>query len=287
MILEVSRHLLACVETSLELSVSDVASYDDCALEVNACANRILRKLCTYSVDTLVEVDLDASCALARTTEFLRNKFRRISVHLLEEHTVLSDLSLDVAVSRAANAHTDWAACAVAWQTDYADVVSEILAAELCAETDLVSLLEELLFEVDVAEGASSLVACCRQRVVVLDRSELHGEEVLLSRCATDNECDVVRRTSRCTEALHLLYEEGEQGALVLDGSLGHRVEVCLVGRATAFSHHYEAILVALYSLDVDLCREVAACVHLVVHVQRSVLRVAQVVFGEGVVHTA
>ena len=80
MILEVSRHLLACVETSLELSVSDVASYDDSALEVNACANRILRKLCTYSVDTLVEIDLDAGCALTRTTEFLRNKLRRISV---------------------------------------------------------------------------------------------------------------------------------------------------------------------------------------------------------------
>ena len=287
MILEVSRHLLACVETSLELSVSDVASHDDSALEVNACADGILRKLCTYCVDTLVEVYLDASCALARTTEFFRNKLRRISVHLLEEHTVLSDLSLDVAVSRAANAHTDWAACAVAWQTDYADVVSKILAAELCAETDLVSLLEELLFEVDVAESASGLVACCRQRVVILDRSELHCEQVLLSRCTADNECNVVRRTSRCTEALHLLYEERQQCALVLDGSLSHRVEVGLVSRTATLSYHYEAILVALYSLDVNLCGEVAACVHRVVHVQRSVLRVAQVVLGEGVVHTA
>jgi hypothetical protein len=46
-------------------------------------------------------------------------------------------------------------------QTDYADVVSKILAAELCAESDLVSLLEELLLEVDIAEGTSCLVACC------------------------------------------------------------------------------------------------------------------------------
>ena len=97
----------------------------------------------------------------------------------------------------------------------------------------------------------------------------------------------MVRRTSRCAEALHLLNEERQQCALVLDSSLGHRIEICLVGRATALSHHYKTILVALYSLDVNLCREVAACVHLVVHVERSVLRVAQVVLCESVVNTA
>ena len=97
----------------------------------------------------------------------------------------------------------------------------------------------------------------------------------------------MVRRASRCAEALHLFNEERQQCALILYSSLGHRIEICLVGRATALSHHYKTILVALYSLDVNLCREVAACVHLVVHIERSILRVAQVVLCVGVVDTA
>ena len=97
----------------------------------------------------------------------------------------------------------------------------------------------------------------------------------------------MVGRAGCGAEALHLLYQEGKQRALVLDGSLGHRIEIGLVGRATAFGHHDEVVLGSLCSLNIDLCREVATGVHLVVHRQRSILRVAQVLLGVGVEHTA
>ena len=88
-------------------------------------------------------------------------------------------------------------------------------------------------------------------------------------------------------EALHFLNEEGQQGAFVLDGSLGHGVEIGLVGRATALCHHHEPVLRTLRGFDINLRRQVATGVDFVIHGQRSVLRVAQVVLGEGVVDTA
>ena len=96
----------------------------------------------------------------------------------------------------------------------------------------------------------------------------------------------MVWRTCSCTQTLHLLYEEWDECTLVLDGSLGHWVEVGLVGRATTLGYHHELILSTLGSLDINLSRQVATGVHLVVHVQRRVLRVAQVVLSEGVEHT-
>ena len=115
-------------------------------------------------------------------------------------------------------------------------------------------------------------------------RGELHGEEVLLGRCATDDEGDMVGRTSGGAECLHLLHHEGHQRVGV-EQRLGLLVEVGLVGRAATLGHAEEVILHALGSLDVDLCGEVATGVHLVVHVERSVLRVAQVLLGIGLVN--
>ena len=169
MVLEVFRHLFACIQTCLKLSVGYVASHDDSTLKVDTCADRILREFCANCLDTVVEVDLDALSALARTTKFFRNKLRRIRVHHLKEDTVLCNLTLDVAVGRTAHAHTDRTACSMTWKTNHAYVVCQVLAAELGTQTNLVSLLQELLFKVDVAESASGLVASCRQSVVVFD----------------------------------------------------------------------------------------------------------------------
>ena len=49
------------------------------------------------------------------------------------------------------------------WKTYHTDIVSEILTSELCAKTNLMRLLEQFLFEVDVAESTSCLVAGGRQ----------------------------------------------------------------------------------------------------------------------------
>ena len=62
----------------------------------------------------------------------------------------------------------------MARQTDDAYVVGEGLAAKLGAEAYLVSLLQELGLKVEVAEGASCLVAARGQIVVIVDGTELH-----------------------------------------------------------------------------------------------------------------
>ena len=286
MILEVLRQLLTLVESGLQTGVCDVACHDDRTVQAHTGRNGILGQLSTYGIDTLVEIDGDALGTLTRLCVLLGNQLSGVGIHLLNPDTVLIDLSLDVAVSRAAHTHTDRTGSAMTGQTDHADVVSQVLATELCTESDLVGLEQELLLQVDVAESAASLITCGRQVVVVLDRTELHGQQVLLSRCTADDEADVIRRTSSRSKALHLLYQEGEQRALVLDRSLGHGVEIGLVGRTATLSHTDETILSTLGSLDVDLCGEVATGVHLVVHRQRSVLRVAQVVLCIGIVNT-
>ena len=91
-------------------------------------------------------------------------------------------------------------------QADDAHVVSEVLTAELCAEANLVSFLKQLSLQVEVTEGATRLITCCRQTIEVMDRAKLHGEQVLLSRGTADDKADVVRRTSSRSEALHLLH---------------------------------------------------------------------------------
>jgi hypothetical protein len=174
----------------------------------------------------------------------------------------------------------------VAWETDDADIVCHILATELCTKTDLVGLFEELLLELDVAESAAGLVASSRQGIVVVGRSEFDSEEVLLSAGTTNHKSDMVRRASRSTEGLHLLHEERNECARVLDAGFGLLVEVGLVGRTTTLGDAEEMVLHTLGSLKVDLSREVALGVHLVVHIKRSVLRVAEVALSIGEVYT-
>ena len=56
----------------------------------------------------------------------------------------------------------------MAWKTDDADVMGVGDASELCAESYLACLLEELLLKLDIAEGSPCLIACCGQRVIIL-----------------------------------------------------------------------------------------------------------------------
>ena len=157
-------------------------------------------------------------------------------------------------------------------QTNYADVVSQVFSTELCTQANFVCFVQQLLFKVNVAEGTSCFVASSGQVVVVLNRGQLNSEQILFSTCATNNKCNVVGRTSGSTQALHLFNQEGEQSTLILNSSLGHGVEVSFVSRATTFGHHYKAIFIAFNSFNVNLSRQVATCVHLVVHVERCIL---------------
>ena len=77
-----------------------------------------------------------------------------------------------------------------------------------------------------------------------------------------------------------------QQSVLVLDQRLGHRVEVCLVGAAATLGDTDEAVFGSLRGLDVYLGRQVTLGVYLVIHIERSILAVAQVVLGECIVNT-
>ena len=96
----------------------------------------------------------------------------------------------------------------------------------------------------------------------------------------------MVRRTSCCSEGLHLLYEEGKECSLILDRCFCHGVEVCLIGRTATLGYHHETILSTFHSLDVYLCRQVTTSVDLIIHVERCILRVAQVILCVGIVNT-
>ena len=230
MILEILRHSLTGIQTGLQLGMGDVAGKDNRAFQVHAGADGIFGQFGTNGIDTLVEVDFNTLRSLTGTAILLGNQFCGVVVHLLQPYAVFIDLGLDVTVGRTTYAHADGAGGTVTGQTDDADVVGKMLTAELCAESNLVGFEQELLLEVDVAEGASGLIARGGQVVVILDRGELHREQVLLGRSAADDEGNVIGRTGGCAECLHLLHEEGQQGAFVLDGGLGHGVEVGLVG---------------------------------------------------------
>ena len=78
MILEVLWHLLAGVETRLELGVSDVAGYDDGSLEVDAGRDGILGELGTHGVDALVQVYFNALGAFSGATILFGDEVRGV-----------------------------------------------------------------------------------------------------------------------------------------------------------------------------------------------------------------
>ncbi len=94
----------------------------------------------------------------------------------------------------------------------------------------------------------------------------------------------MVGRACCGSERFHLLDEERNERLGVEDG-LCLLIEICLVGGAAALSHEQELVLVAFCGVYVDLGREVAAGVHLFIHGQRRVLRVAEIVFGVSLVY--
>ena len=285
MVLEVLRHRFACIQTRFDLRMCDVTTNDDGAVQAQTRSDRVFRQDSTYIFHRLVEVDT-YGIAFACLTQFLGNERSRVVIQLLNPYTVFVDLTFDVSVSRAAYAQANRAACTVTRQTNNTYVVRHVLSAELCTEADLVRLLQELLLQLHIAESTTSLIARRRQGVVIMGRSELHGQQVLLCRSTADDDSNVVRRTSSRSEAFHLLHKERNERTGVLDTRLGLLIEIGLVRRTATLGHAKETVLVAPGSLQVNLCREVTFGVHLVVHIQRRVLRIAQIALGIGVIHT-
>ena len=114
-------------------------------------------------------------------------------------------------------------------------------------------------------------------------RSQLHRQQVLLRARTAYHNRDMIRRASRRPEALHLLHEEWNQRPGVLNTRLRLLIQIGLVRAAAAFRYAQEAVLHAFRRLYVYLRGQVAFRVHFLVHRQRRVLRIAQVIRGVGV----
>ncbi len=168
-------------------------------------------------------------------------------------------------------------------QADNADIVSEILATKLSADTEILSCFLQLFFHLDVAERLTVVIALSRQSVKFFGCGQLDGLHNCISRGAANNEGEVIGGARRSTEGLHLGNQVVEK-LLRREQSLGLLEEHRFVGRTAAFSYKEEFVGVAFGGVEVNLSRQVGACVLLIIHVERHGLAVAQVFFGVGLV---
>ena len=209
---------------------------------------------------------------------------RGVGLELLEEDPLGRDLAERLPVGRAGDGDRDRARRAVPGQPHHADVVAEVLAAELGADAEALGQLEDLLLELEVAEPVAAHRALGGQVVEVVRRGQLGGLEGVLRRGAADDHRQVVRRAGGGAERADLLVEVGEDPLRVED-RLGLLEQERLVGRAAALGHEQELVLrlLAGHRVELDLRRQVGAGVLLLEHRQRRHLRVAQVEPGVGV----
>ena len=158
-VLEVLRHAVAGVEPLLDLGVRDVAGDDQRAGERQPGLDRVLRQLGADLVHRPVEVDPHDVVALVLEVLVgrLGQEPRRVGLELLEEDALGGDLAERLAVGRAGDGDGDGERGAVAGEPDDADVVAEVLAAELRADAELAGQLEDLLLELGVAEAVAAI----------------------------------------------------------------------------------------------------------------------------------
>ena len=283
-IFEILRHRLSGVEAFLDLGVSDITAHDDGAIEREASRYGVLIEESEDLGHGAIEVDLN-DFTLAGIAELLGDKFTGELIEFFDPDTVAVDLRLDITVGRAADAHTYGARSAMTRHTDHTDIVGEILTAELSSESDIVGSVEELLLEFDISESVAILIALSGEIVVILHRGLLDSGEVGFGRSTADDESDMIGRTSGSAESLHLLDKERHESLLIKD-SLSLLIEISLIGRAATLSHEEELILIALGGMDFDLRREVATGVHLIIHIEGSVLRIAEIILSISLIYT-
>jgi hypothetical protein len=166
-------------------------------------------------------------------------------------------------------------------QADDAHVEREVFPAKLRADAAGAGFFEHLRFEFDIAEGAAVLVAGGGQVVVILRGGEFDVFHRRFRRGAADDEGQMIRRARGGAERDHLVAQELHD-ALRIEHGAGFLIQEGLVRRAAAFGDEEELIRVAIGGIQIELRGQVGAGVLLVEHVQRGVLRVAQVVLRVG-----
>ena len=79
-------------------------------------------------------------------------------------------------------------------QPDHADVVTEILATELRADTCRLGDLEDLCLHIQIAKRLTELSARRRKRIEIPSRGELGQLQRILRASSADNEAEMIRR---------------------------------------------------------------------------------------------
>ncbi|MPM25121.1 hypothetical protein SDC9_71611 [bioreactor metagenome] len=291
MVLEVLRHRLPGVQPLADLGVRDVAGDDQGAGQRQAGLHRVVAQLGEHLGHRPVEVDPDR---LVLGADVLVGDVGQVvaglELQLLEEHPLRGDPALALPIGGAGDRDRHRQRGAVPGQPDDPYVVAEVLAAELCADAEVLGELQDLLLHLRVTEAVAGRGPLGRQRVEVLRGRVLRRLQRGFRGGTADHHGQVVGRAGGGAESPQLLVEEGHHGVLVED-RLGLLVEVRLVGRAAALGHEEELVLGLVTGMgvggDVDLGGQVAAGVLLVPHRQRGVLRVAQVELGVRVEDTA
>ena len=200
----------------------------------------------------------------------------RIALQLLQEDAVTRDLAERLAVGRAGDAETDRQAGAMARKPDDADIVAEILAAELGTDPERLRQPVDLRFHRDIAKRLAQLGSPGRQRVEIARRGELDRFQSQFGRCPADDDRQVIGGTGGGPEGEDLFPQEGQK-PIVRKDRRRRLVEESLVGRAAALGNEEEFVGVLALGHDVDLGRQVRPGVALLEHREGRQLRVAQV----------
>ncbi|MNS78425.1 hypothetical protein D3C72_1120410 [compost metagenome] len=283
MIFHVLRQTFAVLQTLLQLGVRDVAPDDNGAVQRQTRRNRILGQLRQDLAHRTVKVNVNRF-AFTGFAQLFRDVFPWVAFQFFDPDTVAVDLRFDVAIRRTGDAHSDRARRTVARQTNDADVVGEIFAAELRAEAQVLRFDQQFLFKLNVAERLTVFVPFRRQTVIVFRGRQFDGFQGTFRRGAADDKRNVIRRTGSRAERAHLLDQIVFQLAR-REQRFGFLIQIGFVGRTATFGDAQEFVLVAVDAVEVNLRWQVGARIHLFVHIQRRILRIAQVIFDVGVIH--
>ena len=278
MIFEVIGQRIAGIKHLFELRMRDVAGDDNGAVDEEARGGGILAELGADLGHGAVRVDAHGVGVFA-VAQFLGDVLQRVCLELLDENAVTRDLTLCLAIGGARNADADGQGRAVPWQADNAHVEREVFPAKLSADAASARFFEHLRFELDIAKGAAVFVAGGGQAVVILRRGKFDVFHRRFSRGATDNEGEMIRGTSGGAERGHFFAEE-LHNALRIQHRAGLLIEEGFVRRTAAFGNEEELICVAIGGIQIELRGQIGAGVLFIEHVQRSVLRIAQIVLG-------